>query len=263
MIVDAHTHIMCPDRDRYPVQATGQGSNWWETGGDVTELRAAMDANGIDRAVLVQAMAVYQSDCRCAADTAAADPQRFALVTGVDMDGDDPAATVRDHALLGATGVRLMAFRTRTNAWLTDGRGNEVWTAAAETGLVIVAMAGPETFDDLLALCATVPHVPVAVDHAGSYRQRDDAGLVRLAQAPSVHLKVTTTNLKAPDAREWFEGLVDAYGAERLCWGSDFPQTTMRPYSAMLELARAATVGLDDEQRAAYFGGNSARLWWR
>jgi L-fuconolactonase len=263
VIVDAHTHIMCPDRDRYPVQPIGLGSTWWETGGDVAELTGAMDANGIDRAVIVQAMGVYQSDCRCAVDTVAADPQRFALVTGVDMDGDDPAATVRAHSELGASGVRLMAFQTRSSAWLADSRGAEVWAAAAETGVVIVAMGGPEQFDDLAALCASVPDARVAVDHAGSFRERDDAGLVRLAQTPSVHLKVTTHNLTAPDAREWFEGLVDAYGAERLCWGSDFPQTTMRPYSAMLELARAATVGLDDEQRARYFGGNSARLWWR
>ena len=263
MIVDAHTHIMCPDRDRYPVQPIGLGSSWWESGGDVTELRSAMDTNGIDRAVLVQSMAVYQSDCSCAVDTAAADPQRFTLVTGVDMDDDDPAATVRAHAELGATGVRLMAFRSRSSAWMTDGRGAEVWAAAAETGVVIVAMGGPEQFEDLAALCASEPRARVAVDHAGSFRRRDDSGLVHLARTASVHLKVTTTNFEAPDAREWFEGLVDAYGADRLCWGSDFPQNTMRPYSAMLELARAATVGLSDEQRALYFGGNSLRLWWR
>jgi predicted TIM-barrel fold metal-dependent hydrolase len=262
MIVDSHTHVMCRDRGRYPVQPMGLGSDWWETGGDVSELTGAMDANGIDRAVIVQSMAVYQADCRCALDTVAANRQRFALVTGVDMDGEDPAATVRAHAELGATGVRLLAFRSRSSAWLVDRRGREVWEAAAKTGVVIVAMGGPEQYDDLASLCASVPGARVALDHAGSFRQRDDAGLFRLAQTPSVHLKVTTTNLQAPDAREWFERLVDAYGADRLCWGSDFPQTTVRPYAAMLELARAATAGLDEEQRARYFGGNSARLWW-
>jgi predicted TIM-barrel fold metal-dependent hydrolase len=263
VIIDAHVHVACRDTERYPPRPMGLGSEWWKSGGDVTELRAAMDAHGIDRAVVVQAMAVYQDDCRCAGDTVAGDPQRFALVTGVDMDGDDPAATVDAHAALGATGVRLLAFRSRSSDWLTDSRGREVFAAAAEAGVVVVAMAGPPQLDALTTLSAAVPAATVALDHAASYHERDDAALLRLAEAPAVHLKVTTSNLVAPDARLWFESLVEAYGAERLCWGSDFPQTTMRPYSAMLDVARSVTAGLGDEQRAMYFGGTSLRLWWR
>jgi predicted TIM-barrel fold metal-dependent hydrolase len=263
VIVDAHVHVACRDTDRYPPDPLGAGSEWWKSGGDVGELREALDAHDVDRAVVVQAMGVYRDDCRCAVDTAAADPRRFALVTGVDMDGDDPAATVQAHATLGATGVRLLAFRTRSRSWLTDSRGADVWATAAEHGLVVVAMVGPPELDDLARLSTSVPTATVALDHAASYRARDDDALRRLAEVPSVHLKVTTANLVAPDARPWFEGLVEAYGAERLCWGSDFPQTTMRPYSAMLELARSVSAGLDEEQRAAYFGANSLRLWWR
>ena len=43
----------------------------------------------------------------------------------------------------------------------------------------------------------------------------------------------------------------EAFGAERLLWGSDYPQTHDRSYAALVELGRAACAGLPRRRSGA------------
>jgi predicted TIM-barrel fold metal-dependent hydrolase len=56
--------------------------------------------------------------------------------------------------------------------------------------------------------------------------------------------------------------LVDSFGAARVAWGSDHPQSYEVPYPDMVQLARDACAGLEPDDRAAVLGGTSARLWF-
>ena len=51
------------------------------------------------------------------------------------------------------------------------------------------------------------------------------------------------------------------FGADRLVWGSDYPQTHDRPYAALVALGRDACAGLPADDRARFLGGNAVRLW--
>ncbi len=92
-VIDAHTHVACPDRRRFPLRpSVGVGSEWYH--GDAVsgeDLLVEMDDAGVGRAVVVQGVGAYGHDCSCAASTVALHPDRFALVASVDMDGVDPA----------------------------------------------------------------------------------------------------------------------------------------------------------------------------
>ena len=91
--------------------------------------------------------------------------------------------------------------------------------------------------------------------------------LFELAAHPGLHLKLTTHNLdeaieREDSARRRVGALVEAFGAERLMWGSDFCQIHDRPYAALVNLARDACADLAPAARSAVLGGTTDRIWF-
>ena len=123
--------------------------------------------------------------------------------------------------------------------------------------------------DDLplvASLCAMAPDVPIALDHCGFADLGGPADeLFALARQPNLRLKVTTTLLEPVrdaglDPREVVERLCDAFGVERLMWGSDYPQHHHEPYPAIVELARHACSRLTPDEQARFLGGTALDL---
>jgi L-fuconolactonase len=263
--IDAHVHVACEDEPRFPRHPTGVGTEWWTTDGSVAQLRANLHANDVERAVIIQSTGLYAYDCRCAAAVVASDPHRFALITTLDMDSDDPAADIEAHTGLGAVGVRAASAALDAPPWLTDGRGAEVWATAERLGLSVVALVRTPHLEALGRLCRRSPAVPVVLDHCGMPHLdgpgADDA-VLRAADVASLHMKVTSLNLGGGADAAWLRRLIDAYGSNRCCWGSDYPQHRTHSYAEMGALVEAAAVGLDPGQKADLFAATSLRLWW-
>lgn len=254
-MVDGHTHVASRDTVRYPLAPTGVGSDWWRAGADVGSLLAAMDGAGVERAVVVQAVGAYGYDCSYALDAVASAPDRLALVGAADLEVDDPV-------LVGAA-VRVFAvgagMTSPVPAWLGDGRAHEVWRRCAEEGRGVVATVLEHHLRALEPLLGAWPDVAVALDHC-AFSPPDS--LEPLARHPNVHLKVSTHVLRhtgRPAAL--VRRLADDFGADRLSWGSDFPQTA-GTYAEMVDLGRAAAADLDRDEAAAFLGGTAARLWF-
>jgi L-fuconolactonase len=285
MVVDSHTHVVSPDTDRYPLAPRELGRAWW-TGGDyrATALVAAMDGAGVDRAVVVQAVGPYGYDCRYAIDAVAAFPERLALVGAIDMAGPDPLADLAELATAAAArsaaplrGVRLFGVDGNPPTWLADGRAASVWRMAGELGCSIVATLFASDLPALRPLVEAVPAVPVAVDHAGfpdlaggpPYAGLDP--LLDLADLDAVNVKVSThlfLDARAAggdgggDPADVVDRLVEAFGPERLAWGSDHPQTAGLAYPEMVDLARHALRRLPPADAHAVLEQTSTRLWW-
>ena len=51
------------------------------------------------------------------------------------------------------------------------------------------------------------------------------------------------------------------FGAERLVWGSDYPQTHDRTYAELVALGEGACAELGDGDRDRIMAGNALRLW--
>ena len=64
-----------------------------------------------------------------------------------------------------------------------------------------------------------------------------------------------------PDVAALRTRALATFGAERLLWGSDFPQTPDASYHDLLELARRATSGFPPTARDLFFGGTALALW--
>ena len=275
MIVDAHTHVVCSDGDRYPLaHRLGAGRGGW-TDGDrsARALVAAMDTAGVDRAVVVQAVGPYGYDCRCAIDAVEAFPERLALVGAVDMAGVDPAAALGELAAVAPLrGVRVFGVDGTPPTWLTDGRAAALWAVAADLGCTIVATLFMPHVPALRRLVEAQPSVPVAVDHAGfpalatSPPEVALVPLLELADLGAVVVKVSSHVLldarSVGDPADLVGRLADSFGSARLVWGSDHPQTTGLAYPEMLDLARHALRILPVPAARAVLGENAARLGW-
>jgi L-fuconolactonase len=56
--------------------------------------------------------------------------------------------------------------------------------------------------------------------------------------------------------------ILDAFGPDRVLFGSDWPVCTLAAsYAEVLDLAERATAHLGAAEREAVFGGNAARLY--
>jgi predicted TIM-barrel fold metal-dependent hydrolase len=272
-VIDAHLHVVSADTDRFPQQPGGFGRDWW-TGRDVgvEQIRRDLDATGVDRGVIVQAVGPYRNDNTYARAAVAGDPARFSLVAAIDAGGDDPGAELA--AVVGAGPVAAVrVFAAAGDAtWLDDERGRAIWEVAAGTGTPLVAALFPDHLDALAALVETQPGLVVALDHlafpdlTGGPPYAGAAPFLALAELAAVHLKVTTISLVAAQAaggtRALVEQLVERFGADRAAWGSDHPQSFELPYPEMVALAQDACAGLDPQARDEVLGGTAARLWF-
>jgi predicted TIM-barrel fold metal-dependent hydrolase len=271
VIVDTHTHVIARDEARYPLRPSGVGSGWFRDAPCTAEELAALTADaGVGAAVLVQAFGAYSYDNSYVVDAAAARPDRFVSVAIVDAEDPRSPARLRELAReTGFTGVRLFSIAALEHpqpGWLDDPATFAVWEVCAELGLQVVVACLPEHLPRLERVLQRFPEQPVVLDHCGFVEPRDfETQLLGLARHASLHCKVTSHLLEAAEQQGGASAVVDRlvaeFGADRLVWGSDFPQTHDRPYAELVALARDACVNLADRDRDLVLGGTALRLW--
>lgn len=229
-----------------------------------------MDSAGVDAAVVVQAIGAYGYDCSYAIDAVGTAPDRLALVVAVDMAGPDPTGALQSM-VEGAPvrAVRVFGVGNADPGWLTNGRGLDLWKASADLGIGTVPTLWGRDLPLLRPLIEAVPSVPVAIDHCGFPELgdgppfRDLDNLLALADLPAIHLKVST-HVLAPmgDGADLVDLLAERFGPERVCWGSDHPQTASMPYPAMVDLGRHSARRLSPAARDAFLTSTARRLWF-
>ncbi len=172
-------------------------------------------------------------------------------------------------------GVRVVALRLPTLPapdWLDDPRTFPFWDALAGYGLPAVVTLLPPDLERLRPVLRTFPDVPVAIDHCGFVEIASGpsypalAPLAELAPFPNLHVKLSSHNLLDASAGGGDPGglvaeLVSVFGAHRVVWGSDHPQTAGADYAALVDLGRRSVSVLPEPAQDAVLGGNAVRLW--
>jgi predicted TIM-barrel fold metal-dependent hydrolase len=172
-------------------------------------------------------------------------------------------------AVPGCHGVRLFGIGTEPPTWFDGDAGAALWDTAVDLDLRIVATLLAPDLPRLATMLARHPGAPVVLDHCGFPDLRGGpsfpglAPVLALSGHPALHLKVTSHVLEAAgdDAVSFVGQLADAFGAERLVWGSDYPQTHDRTYAELVALGHDACAGLAESDRARVLAGNALRLW--
>jgi len=194
-------------------------------------LLAEMGDAGVDRAVLVPPFFEgYRNDYAVACAEAA--PEAFRVMARVDLRTGDPGP-VRE--LLGnpvVAGVRLV-FLPADAGRVDDPAAEWLWSFAEQADVPVMLLASGQ-LDALGALARSRPGLRLAVDHLGLTGRATDAAvapeiaaLLPLAGLPNVSVKLTavpcysTEDSPYPALHPFLRQLYDAFGPERLFWGSD------------------------------------------
>jgi predicted TIM-barrel fold metal-dependent hydrolase len=275
-IVDVHNHVISPDVVTYPHDPMAGHTSAWarERPVDGAALRAAMRRAGVARSVVVQSSTTYGHDNRYLADTVRADRDHFLGVFSVDMVAADAVERIEHWLDAGLSGLRVfIAGHTAADRSirLDDPRADAAWGAASERRVPICVQIRPDGLPQLDAMLARFPKAVVLLDHFARPELGDgppyarSAALFALARHANLHFKFTTHNVResrvAPATQASFSrAVVDAFGAQRIAWGSNFPASP-GGLDQMLDEALEATAALTGEQRDWIFSRTAHALY--
>jgi L-fuconolactonase len=144
------------------------------------------------------------------------------------------------------------------------------WLAAS--GLVFDLVAHPHEVPAYRALLDRVPGLTVVVEHAGWPERADEfpqwrQAITTLAQRPGTYCKLSglamTLHSVSLDAqRPWLEAAIEAFGAQRCMFASNFPVDSLFGTFGRLYATYEAVAGeLDAAARQALFAGTARQVY--
>jgi L-fuconolactonase len=274
-IIDAHHHV-------WDLTVRDQP---WLSGADkaairrtftVDDLRPAARAAGVGATVLVQTVTVAAETPEMLA-VADADPLVAGVVGWTDL--TSPAVADELARLAGGPGGRWLAgIRHQVQEepdpdWLRRPDVIRGLRAVAAAGLAYDLVILPHQLPAATYAAAAVPGLTLVLDHAGKPRVAGEvsgwaADVREFAALPNTTCKLSGLVTEAPHgtAAEAFavvaDVVLDAFGAERVMFGSDWPVCLLvSDYAAVMALARSLTAGLSAAERTAVFGATAARAY--
>jgi L-fuconolactonase len=224
-----------------------------------------MDASRVDAAVLVQHLGEF--DNGYLETVATRRPDRFVAVGLVDERSASSWAAL--DAMARAAGIRGIRL---TEAALSDSF--PLCTRAVELGLIALLdlpSGAARMRDEVERLAEAAAGRPIVISHLG-YPVVEGDELVRgraileLADVASVHVLISGFGMFSAFPHRALQALtvdvVQRYGAERVMWGSNFPESVdQATYRRDLDLLTDLD-GLARPQLATAVAGETARRVW-
>ena len=271
-IFDAQVHAYERNHSGRPWVGTLYGPA--EVTGD--QMVAAMDAVGVDGAVLVSPFSMYRYDASHALEVFAAHPNRFRLVKPVDP--TDPAVldTIADWASTnGTVGIRVF-LRDNVSTDPADPAINRVLATAAQHSLP-VNLACTGRLDQAGQLAARNPNTRLVIDHLGLPQPHeppppaepfaDLPKLLALAAHDNVAVKISGTCTLSHDPfpyKDLWDPLgrvFEVFGFDRCMWGTDWTRAVgLLTYEQGVAAFRV-TDRLSDSDRALLMGETLQRVY--
>ena len=272
LTIDAQVHAYERDHPGRPWAAVLHGPP--EVTGD--EMVAAMDAVGVDGALLVSPFTMYRYDASYAIGVHAAHPGRFALIKPVDPADPAVADTIEEWAAQdGAVAVRIMMTRG-VSPDPADPGISRVLIAAAKYGLPVNLLCWGR-LEQAQEMAARNPDTMLVIDHLGLQQPFEPPApaepfaelpkVLKLAAHPNVTIKIsgacTLSREPYPYKDIWdpLGRIFDAFGFDRCMWGTDWTRAVaLLTYKQGVDAFRV-TDRLSDGDRAKLMGGTLARVY--
>jgi L-fuconolactonase len=275
-IIDIHPHIISDDEKRYPpAPLFGKRSDWsQERPNTVETLIKAMDEAGVAKAAVVHSSTTYGFDNSYVVDGCNQYADRLVAVGSVDMLADDVPAVIKTWTGKGLAGLRIFTGGSTKDfdpSELDNPKSFKAWETLAELKLPMCIQTGPVGLAQVRMLAEKFSSVNIILDHLGRPDVLDGppyanaASLFALADLPNIYLKLTPrifgdVTKERASAETFFPRVVEAFGAQRLAWGSNFP-TSPGTLSEILATAEKRLACLGEEDRAWIFGKTAQRLY--
>ena len=278
MKIDAHQHFW-----RYNPSTHG-----WITD-ELARLRADflpsdltphLEAQGIAGSIAVQAATEGENEFLFAlAREAATNPDDrpvFGIVGWLDLTADDAAGQVAQFAATPlSVGLRHIVQDEPDPRFLDREDFRRGVRALADHFLVYEVLIRPPQLDAALRFVPDLPEVTMVLDHLGKppIASRDltewRTGIRTLAESPHLSAKVSGLVTEArwlewrkEDFREVLDVALEAFGAERLMLGSDWPVCLLAAeYEEVYAILEDWLAPLSKTERAAIEGKNAVRVY--
>jgi L-fuconolactonase len=268
--IDAHQHFWCIARGDY---------DWMPAGPPLRrdylpeDLRPLNQAAGFDGSIVVQAAQTVAETEWLLNLAVEDDPTILGVVGWAPLDGDADAMLTRlgDHPK--AVGVRPMLQDLAEDDWIWRRVPQQTLQDVAAQGLVFDVLSYPRHLQWVRRALERVDDLVVVIDHLSkpSYREalggwRDD--MRALAARPQTFCKLSglVTEVGGDWSIDDFRGhadvVIEAFGPERMLFGSDWPVCLQAAnHAEVVGLAEALTDDLGPLAQAQIFGSNAKRVY--
>jgi predicted TIM-barrel fold metal-dependent hydrolase len=272
LTIDAQVHAYERNHPGRPWVGTLTGPA--EVTGD--QMVAAMDAVGVDGAILVSPFSMYRYDASYAKEVHAAHPDRFGLVKPVDPTDPAVAETIAEWAASdGTVGIRVF-LRDDASTDPADPAINRVLALAAQHSLP-VNLACTGRLEQAGGLAARNSNMQLVIDHLGLPQPQVPPApaepfaalpqLLALAVHQNVAVKIsgacTLSHEGFPYRDIWdpLRRVFDAFGFNRCMWGTDWTRAVnLLSYEEGVEAFRV-TDRLSDSEKTALMGETLSKIY--
>ena len=269
--IDCQVHCYERNRPERPWQGHLEGPE--EVTGD--DMVAAMEAVGVDGAILISPFSLYRYDASYILDVYTRHPDKFGLVRPFDPNSETIDRDIAEWAAKpGVVGARVMLGTQDYEA--THPGLNAIFSASAQAGLPLNVMAAGK-LPLLRELARRNPNTQVIIDHVGLSQPflppappepfADLNNVLSAAELENVAIKIsgacTLSHEPFPYPDIWgpLSLVFNAYGLDRCLWGTDWTRAVrLLTYEQGVEAFRV-TDQLSDSERSLLMGGSLSRIY--
>jgi L-fuconolactonase len=171
-------------------------------------------------------------------------------------------------------GIRHQVHDEADPRWLCRPDVRAGLKAVADAGLVYDLLTKTPQLSAAVETVAALPELAFVVDHIskpviGADPEPWATELRALAELPNVSCKLSGmvteaswTDWKAADLKPYVEVVLDAFGPDRVMFGSDWPVCLLAAsYAEVVEAAEELTAGLTPTERNAIFSTTARRVY--
>jgi predicted TIM-barrel fold metal-dependent hydrolase len=273
LIIDAQVHAYERNHPGRPWHKVLTGPP--EVTGD--QMVAAMDAVGVDGAILVSPFTMYRYDASYALEVKKRHPGRFALIKAVDPTNPAIADVIAEWKRApDAVAVRMLLVRGGYTEDPADPGLNRVLAEAARLSLPVnLHIAG--RLDQGIELISRHGDTQIIVDHLGLVQPHEPPlpaapwaelpKVLTLAKLPHVAIKISgacvVSHEPFPFNDIWdpVARVIDAFGIDRCMWGTDWTRAVkFLTYAQAVDCFRV-TDRISETDKAKLMGGTLARIY--
>ena len=273
MRIDAHQHFWRYTPERFPW--IGDRLSILRRDFLPADLAPLLDASAFTSCIAVQASQDLEDT-----ETLLAFAEAHAFIAGVVGWVDLQAPTVREQLATYAphpklVGIRHIVHDEPDDRFLLCPAFCDGIARLEEFGLTYDILIFPRHFAVAAEFVARFPRQPFVLDHLGKPEIRNaevrnwERGLRALAAFPNVCAKLSglVTEASWPDwtadqMRVYLDIAFDAFGADRLMIGSDWPVCTLAgDYARTMRVVIDYLDGRTPVEQSAVLGGTAQRLW--
>lgn len=277
MRIDAHQHYWQPARGDYDWMPKDNPTLSRVYGPD--HLAPTLAKHGISGTVLVQAAASVE-ETEYMLGLADATSSIKGVVGWVDFEDRTHLRHLERLAQHPKfLGVRPMIQDIPDVDWMLRDDVQWAYGALIDLDLSFDALGFPQHLENFLTLVTRYPELRVVFDHCMKPQVRaaqrgEDAfsrwadGMSQVAEQSTGACKLSGLVTEADDGwdikdlRPFARHVLDAFGPERVMWGSDWPVCRLQAeYGNWFEIANELTDHLSEADRAQIFGGTAMRIY--